>query len=465
MSAYQDFIARKLASIPPTGLAAVPAFNPLTMKGHQRDLTTWALKRGRAAIFADTGLGKMRMELEWARLAGKRSIILAPLAVTKQLVAEARAIGIDAIRACRENSDAGDGINVTNYDRLHKFDTSRFDAVALDESSIIKHHDSKTLGQLMAAFSNTPMRLCATATPSPNDYTELGTHAEFLGVCTQAEMLAEFFCHDGGETQVWRLKGHARREFWRWVSQWGALVRKPSDLGYSDDGYDLPPYKMTHHTIAASADTVKAAGLLFAAPAASLMERRAARKASVNQRVAECAARVNAHPNEPWIVWADLNSESQSLAKMIDGAVEVTGSQDADTKEQLIADFIEGRARVLVSKPSICGFGSNFQHCARMSFVGVTDSWEAFYQAMRRIWRFGQKRLCEFDVYASDVEGSVVANLERKGVDAAKMAEELSRETRAAMRESVTGTVRATNAYAPRSIAFPEWIRTNRTEE
>jgi len=460
--AYSDFIAGKMAAVKPTGLSVVPLLASRHF-GHQRDLIAWALKRGRAAVFADTGLGKMAMELEWCKHAGKRSIILAPLAVTKQIVAEGVALGIEA-RVVREAADVADGINVTNYDRLHRFDTAQFDAVALDESSIIKHHDSKTLGLLMAAFSSTPMRSAWTATPSPNDYTELGTHAEFLGVCTQAEMLAEYFCHDGGETQVWRLKGHARQEFWRWVAQWGALVRKPSDLGYSDDGYSLPPFKLDHHTIAASAETVKKAGLLFAAPAAGLMERRTARKASVDQRVRECAAKVNAHPDEPWIVWCDLNSESAALAKSIDGAVEVTGSQDSETKERLLADFIEGRARVLVSKPSICGFGLNFQRCSRMSFVGVTDSYEAFYQAIRRIWRFGQKRECEIDVYASDVEGSVVANLKRKGVDAAKMADELSRETRAAMREAVSGTVRSTNAYAARTIKFPAWVQT-RTEE
>jgi superfamily II DNA or RNA helicase len=455
---YDQFIAGKLREVESVGLKRLPKLDPRLFE-FQRDLVGWALKRGRAAIFADTGLGKTWMELLWAKHAGRKTLILTPLAVAAQTKAAADYLGIHA-RVCREGDEVSAGVNITNYDRLHKFDPSVFDAVALDESSVIKHHDAKTLGILMDAFGQTPMKLCATATPSPNDYTELGTHAEFLGVCTRAEMLSEFFCHDGGETQVWRLKGHARAEFWRWVAQWGALVRRPSDLGYDDNGYDLPPFRSHHHTIAASAETTRALGLLFAAPAADLMERRNARKASVGQRVTECAARVNAD-DKPWIVWCDLNSESDALAAAIPDAVEVRGSQTVEEKERLLADFAAGRARVLISKPSICGFGLNWQHCSRMAFVGVTDSYEAYYQAVRRIWRFGQTRECEIHIYASEVEGSVIANLERKATDAALMADELSRETRAAMRAAVTGSIRSTNTYAPRRIVIPEWVQSN----
>ncbi len=456
---YEAFVAKKLAAVPASGLTTLPEIDWTAFKPHQRDLTTWALNRGRAAIFADTGLGKARMELMWAKHAGRRSLILAPLAVAAQAKAEADKIGIEA-RVCREDSDVRDGVNITNYDRLHKFNPAQFDAVALDESSIIKHHDAKTFALLKTAFGRTPMRLCATATPSPNDYTELGTTAEFLGVCTQQEMLAEFFCHDGGETQVWRLKGHGRAEFWRWVSQWGALVRKPSDLGYDDTGYNLPPYTLTHHTIAADAATVKNAGLLFAAPASGLMERRQARRASIDQRVRMCAERVNAD-RQPWIVWTDLNDESEALTELIDGAVEVTGSQSPEEKESKLGEFLSGAKRVLVTKGKIAGFGLNLQFCSRMAFVGVTDSYETFYQSIRRIWRFGQTKSCEIHVYASDVEGSVVANLERKAVDATKMADELSRETLTAMRAAVSGSVRSTNTYAPRALYIPSWIQSN----
>lgn len=452
---YEDFVARKLSVVPPTGLATVPELGGYLFP-FQRDLVAWALRRGRAAIFADTGLGKSRMELEWGRHAGRRVLVLAPLSVAHQTQREATKIGVEA-RVCRENADVADGINITNYDRLHKFDASQFDAVVLDESSVLKHHTSKTLSQVLEAFARTPFRLCATATPSPNDYTELGTHAEFLGICTRTEMLAEFFVHDGGDTQTWRLKGHGREAFWRWVASWGALLRKPSDIGYDDAGYDLPPLQTVEHVLAADPETVRASGLLFAAPAGDLTERRNARRASLSGRVAECAALVNAD-DERWIVWCDLNDESDALTKTIRGAVEVKGSQDVDEKERRLADFIDGRSRVLVSKSSIAGFGLNLQFCARMAFVGVNDSWEGFYQSVRRIWRFGQTRECVVHIFASEIEGAVVANLKRKEADAKAMADELSRETSAVVREQVRGSHRHTNTYAPGIIRIPAWL-------
>lgn len=459
MTNYETFVSEKLTRQPPTGLTKVPPLHERLFP-FQRDLVAWALRRGRAAIFADTGLGKSRMQLEWARHAGKRVLVLAPLAVAQQTAREGAIIGVD-VNVCKEDADVRDGVNVTNYDRIHKFDPGRFDAVVLDESSIIKHHTAKTLKQLLDAFAQTPFRLCATATPSPNDYTELGTHAEFLGVCTRTEMLAEYFCHDGGETQTWRLKGHARAMFWRWVATWAALVRTPRDLGYDAAGYDLPKLHTEQHILDADPDTVKAAGLLFAAPASSLTERRDARRASMSRRVEECVAMVNA-TDEPWVVWCDLNAESDALAAGIRGAVEVRGSQTTEEKESLLADFAEGRARVIVSKPSICGFGLNWQHASHMAFVGVTDSYEAYYQAVRRIWRFGQKRECFVHVYASEIEGNVIANLARKASDAEKMAEELTIETREAMRAEVLGgQKRITNTYAPRTIVVPSWIQSN----
>ena len=456
---YQDFVAGKLSRVPPTGLASVPPILS-NLFPFQRDVVTWALKRGRCAIFADTGLGKTRMQLEWAHhvtdYTGRPTLILAPLAVGAQTAREGAAIGVP-VTVCREAGDVADGINITNYDRLHKFDPTAFGAVVLDESSIIKHHTAKTLQTLLDAFGSTPFKLATTATPSPNDYTELGTHAEFLGICTRTEMLAEFFCHDGGETQVWRLKGHARSEFWRWVATWGAMIRKPSDLGYDDAGYDLPPLSVAHHVLAADPETVKASGFLFAQPAGDLTERRTARRASLAARVQECAARVNGD-REPWIVWCDLNDESDALAKAIPDAVEIRGALDVDEKERRIVDFSEGRTRVLISKASMTGFGLNWQHCANMAFVGVTDSWEAYYQAVRRCYRFGQTRPVNVHIYASEVEGSVVDNLKRKEADAKAMAEELTKETREAMRAEILGTVRTTNAYGTRAIRVPSWL-------
>ncbi len=457
---YSEFVNRKLATIPPAGIENASVVND-RLFDFQRDLVAWALRRGRAAIFADTGLGKSSMQLVWANEVASHTqrptLILAPLAVASQTADEAKKCGVEASVA-RDKSDASSPIVITNYDRLHRFDPGAFGAVVLDESSIIKHHDAKTLATLMAAFRDTPFRLCCTATPSPNDYTELGTHAEFLGVCTRAEMLSEFFCHDGGETQKWRLKGHAREAFWKFVSTWAAMVRTPADLGYDASRYVLPPIRVEHHVIEADAESVKSAGLLFAQSAQSLMERRNARRASVESRVARCAEIVNAS-SEPWVVWCDLNAESSALTALIDGAVEVTGSMTTDKKENALESFASGRSRVIVSKPSICGFGLNWQHCARMAFVGVTDSWEAYYQAVRRIYRFGQSRECTVHVFASELEGAVVANLQRKERDAKAMAEELSRETSESVRAEMRGTSRQTNEYSPKKkIHIPSWV-------
>jgi hypothetical protein len=456
---YDDFISTKLVRAPASGIDAPIESEHLF--DFQRDLVRWALRRGRAAIFADTGLGKTRMELTWCDAAsshtGLPSLIFAPLAVAQQTADEGAAIGID-VTVCRDQSNVRHGVNVINYDRRHLIDASAFGAVACDESSILKHHTSKTLAEMIESFGQTPYKLCCTATPSPNDYMELGTHAEFLGICTRAEMLAEFFVHDGGETQKWRLKGHARGAFWRFVASWGALIRSPEDLGYDGSAYILPPITVEHHTIEASADSVRDSGLLFAMPATSLMERRAARRGSMADRVHECAELVNA-TDDAWVVWCDLNDESAALTKLIRGAVEVTGAMTTEEKEAGLERFRTGEARVIVSKPSICGFGLNWQHCHRMAFVGVTDSWEAFHQAKRRIHRFGQKRACDVHVFASQLEGAVVQNLARKERDALAMSEELSREAAESVRESVLGSKRVTNTYnANVRMTVPAWL-------
>ena len=460
---YADFVSMKLSSVPPTGITGDLPPMPAGMFPHQEALTRWAIRRGRAAIFADTGLGKSRMQLAWAdavnRCAGHDVLILAPLAVAAQTVHEGESIGVP-VTLCRDGADVRPGINITNYDRLHRFDCSRFGAVVLDESSIIKHHDAKTLRLLLDAFRSTPFKLCATATPAPNDWTELGTHAEFLGICTRTEMLSEYFVHDGGDTQTWRLKGHARNAFWRWVASWGALVRRPSDLGFDDALYALPPLKVHQHITRTDDHCQQSTGMLFALEANTLSERRTARRTSIEGRVAECAARVNGD-KQPWIVWCDLNAEGDALCEAIPDAVEIRGSDPLELKEKRLHDFAEGRIRALVSKPSICGFGLNWQHCARMAFVGVTDSWEAYYQAVRRCWRFGQSREVHVHIFASDLEGAVFANLQRKERDALAMSDALSAETCESVKSEVFGATRLTNLYTPnRTIAVPAWLQT-----
>lgn len=456
---YEAFVSRKLSSVPPTGMAGGFAL-PDSLFGHQSALTSWALKRGRAAIFADTGLGKTRMELGWgdavAKYTNRPVLILTPLAVAAQTAAEGASIGIP-VTICRDSNDVRPGLNVTNYDRLHKFDCSIFGGVAPDESSIIKHSDTKTFATLTREFRDTPFKLPCTATPAPNDWTELGTHAEFLGICTKAEMLAEFFTHDGGDTSVWRLKGHARQAFWRWVCSWGALIRKPSDLGFDDSAYALPPLMLHEHLVETETSTN---GMLFAMEAQTLSERREARRSSLEERVAECARIVNAEDHEPWVVWCDLNAEGDALTKAIHGAVQIAGADDTETKEERLQAFAAGKFRVLVSKPSICGWGLNWQHSARMAFVGVTDSYEAYYQAVRRCWRFGQKRPVHVHIFASKAEGAVVANLKRKEREAQAMAEALSAETHDAVMAEVQGLTRQTNTYnAAQRVAVPSFLQ------
>ena len=451
---YQSFISDKLRGWQPVGIDVAATGLPLF--DFQEALSRWSLRLGKSAIFADTGLGKTRMQLAWANEVSKIGpvLILAPLAVAEQTVKEGREIGVPVVH-CKEQGDHP--ITITNYERLHRFDPDRFTGIVLDESSIIKHHDTRTFSVLTESFRDTPYKLCATATPAPNDWTELGTHAEFLGICTRSEMLSEFFVHDGGETQVWRLKGHARELFWEWVSSWGALVRSPADLGFDASLYALPKLTVEQHTIHSNQEAPE--GMLFALEAQTLSERRTARRDSVEDRVNRCASLVNKTPG-PWVVWCELNAESEMLTKAIDGAIEVRGSQTVEHKEASLAKFSDGEARVIVTKPSIAGFGLNWQHCSNMAFVGVTDSFESYYQAVRRCWRFGQKSPVDVHIFASELEGAVVSNLQRKERDARAMAESLSALTSEAVRREVLGTSRSTNIYnANQSISIPSFLK------
>lgn len=457
MMAYSEFVDKKLCMVSRDGINE--PLSDYQMFPHQIDLVQWALRRGAAAIFADTGLGKSRMQIAWAdtvrKATGGDLLILAPLAVAEQTVEEAQKVGVTVTHA-REECNIRPGLNITNYDRLHKFDCSRFVGVVLDESSIIKHHTAKTLQTLLDTFRRTPYKLCATATPAPNDWTELGNHAEFLGVCSRTEMLAEYFVHDGGDTQTWRLKGHARQAFWKWVASWGAMVRSPADLGHDASMYELPPLYVHQHTVETEHNPMHG---LFAMEAQTLMERRDARRNSMAERVAACAEMAN-YDNKPWVIWCDLNAEGDALEKAIRGAVQISGADSAEAKEKRLHDFAHGNIRVLVSKPSICGFGLNWQHCRNMAFVGVTDSFEAYYQAVRRCWRFGQKMPVNVHIFSSNQEGAVVQNLKRKEQEAKKMAEAMASETLDAVREQVFGNKRQSNIYAPSNkIIIPSFLK------
>lgn len=456
---YQEFINRKEIIDPPTGFTDVPDL-PAAMFGFQRDITSWALKRGRAALLAGTGLGKSLMELAWAdavhRETGRDILHFAPLAVSAQMAREADKFGIVA-RQAHEQSECLAGDNITNYQKMERFDLSRFGGVILDESSILKSVDGHYRSRLIEECAGIPFRLAATATPAPNDFMELGNHAEFLGVMSYTDMLATFFTHDGGDTQKWRLKGHAEAEFWRWVASWAVMLRKPSDLGYEDGDYVLPPLHQHQHTVGVEYVSSLETGMLFPMEAVTLQQRLVARRQTVDRRVALAATITPA--DRPFVWWCNLNAESAALASAIPDAVELSGADDERTKERKLIDFSEGRIRVLVTKPSIAGFGMNWQHCSDTGFVGLSDSWEQVYQAIRRFWRFGQTKPVHVHFVAAETEGAVVANLRRKEADADRMAKAMVRHMADLSAQAVRGVVRDRPDYAPQQhVIIPSWL-------
>jgi superfamily II DNA or RNA helicase len=465
---YAEFLASKAIAAPPCGIPDPPELSPLLFE-FQRDITRWALRRGRAAIWADCGLGKSWMALEWARVVSETQggpvLILTPLAVAQQFVEEGRKLGIP-VRHIGDRAEHGDGIEVCNYDRIHRLDLGRYVGVVLDESSILKDYAGATRNAIIEGFARTPFRLACTATPAPNDYLELGNHAEFLGVMMRKDMLSTFFINDieGAADTKWRLKGHAQGDFWRWLTSWAVALRSPSDLGYDATGYDLPALKMRHVvTVTDHSEAAKELGTLFVLDAKTLSEQRAARRASLKDRILEAQILVAKEPDESWILWCDLNAESSALAAAIPGAVEVTGSDPPEVKEARMAAFRSGEIKVLVSKPSIAGWGVNWQHCARVIFVGVTHSFEAWYQAIRRTWRFGQRREVHCYVISSDIEGNVLASLARKQADAEKMVAGMVAQMVDLSSVEIRGANRVRTEYdGAGAIKIPAWLQTER---
>lgn len=460
MSEYTDFLKTKEIRYDSCGFEP-ESDNPKLFQW-QSDIVRWALMKGRAAIFADCGLGKTPMQLQWASQVsaheGKPVLICAPLAVAKQTQREGVKFDVP-VTVCRKGEDVRQGVNVTNYEMLEHFDADVFAGVVLDESSILKDASSSTRKMLTEKFRNTPYKLCCTATPSPNDFMELGTHSDFLGVMTQPEMLATFFCHDGGNTSKWRLKGHAEQKFFEWVASWACCITNPSDLGYDGSDFILPELEIKE-IVTKTKDMANREGqyLMFAETALSLNERREARRNSLTDRV-EAAAEIANATDEQVLVWCDLNSESEALAGAIDGAVEVRGSQTPDFKENAMNGFTDGVNRVLVSKPSIAGWGMNWQQCNTMIFVGLSDSFEAYYQAVRRCWRFGQKRPVTVYIIISEAEGCVKQNIERKHADAQRMTKELVKFTKDILSAEIRHTTRMIENYiTTERMDIPAWI-------
>jgi hypothetical protein len=455
---YSEFLNSKAASDIPTGFEPAgiklnrPAFD------FQRDVVNWAVRRGRAALFEDCGLGKTVQQLAWAQEilphAGK-VLILAPLAVADQTIKEGEIIGVDVKRAAGKEDIDGDGIYITNYAKLHRFDPTVFGAVVLDESSILKSYDGATRKLINESFQHCAFKLACTATPAPNDLIELTNHAEFLGVMSGKEIIALYFKQDGNTTHKWRLKGHAEQDFWKWVCSWAVNIRKPSDLGYDDGQFQLPPLHLHEH-IVESGQTMD--GYLFALPASSLCERRDARRASLSERV-ELAAELANSNDEPWVAWCNLNTESQALTKAIKGAVELTGSDTDERKEQVLRGFADGTFRRIVTKPQLSGFGLNWQHCAHELFVGLSDSYEQYYQALRRCYRFGQTREVNAHLVISNLEGAVLNNIKRKDADATRMAEQMVKHMAAISSQEIRGVRRNQASYeAKKQIKIPQWL-------
>lgn len=458
---YEEFLKSKAIIVQPCGFDCTDR-NP-KLFDWQNDVVRWALRKGKAAIFTQCGSGKTFMSLQWAQKVHEHTggpiLILAPLAVTQQTKREGQKCGIE-VNVVRDQSECVNGINVTNYEMLEHFDTSWFVGMVADESSCIKHKEAKTRQILQERFKDTKYKLCCTATPAPNDFMELGTHAEFLGVMKQTEMLATFFVHDGGETQKWRLKGHAEKKFFEWVAGWACCFDRPQDIGYEQDGYDLPELRV-HNIVVNSKKTELADGqtMLFAPVGNTLLERRSARKNSLEDRVAKAAEIANS-TDEQVLVWCDLNAESKALTKAINGAVEVEGSMSIEQKEDGIVGFIDKRYRVLCSKPSIAGFGVNLQQCCKEIFVGLSDSWEMYHQAVRRCWRYGQTRPVDVYLITSDAEGAVLQNIMRKQADAERMTKELVGFTKEFLRSDIRRTKRDADEYkGPDTITIPNWLR------
>lgn len=441
---YDDFVTGKRRAEVATG------HNPSSLNEHlfdfQHAIVTWAVRRGRSAIFADTGLGKTLMQLSWADEVATHSggivLILAPLAVSEQTIEQGFAFGIDVRRVPNGGTPDSPGVWITNYERMDAIDFESLHGLVLDESSILKAHDGKTRQRIIDAAQGIPYRLSCTATPSPNDFDELGNQCEFLGVMTRTEMLATYFVNDTGDTGTWRLKGWGQSRFWEWMGTWAVVLRNPSDIGFDGSRYILPDPQYIEHVV--ETDTT---GDLFAKPALTMLERRQAQRDSIEARCKALADVVNADASEPWLIWCHLNDEAELLQQLIPGSVNVQGSDKPEVKAARMMEFSRGGLRVLISKPKICGFGMNWQHCARMAFVGLDDSFEKFYQAVRRCYRFGQTRGVHVHLFTAENEGQILANLKRKEIQHHEMSANMIEHMKDIMNNELQGQQNIVDEY------------------
>lgn len=458
MSDYLSFLEKKKITPIISGFDIDPDDLNDNLFDFQRACVKWAIKRGRAALFHDTGLGKTIQQSSWADAVVNQThgdvMIFAPLCVASQTIRESEKWGIK-INYARDQTKILPGINISNYEMLEKFDISQFAGVVADESSIIKNRDGKTRNLIIDSVQNVPYRLSCTATPSPNDFMELGNQAEFLGVMKMSEMLATYFINDASDTGTWILKGHGKVKFWEWLATWACCIRTPADLGFDGSRFELPPLNLMP-VVVESASTFG----LFADVAQGLLERNQARRDSIHDRVKACADIVNAS-TESFMVWCHLNDEAKLLCESIPGAVDVSGSDSMESKEKSVLGFVNGDIRVLVSKPKILGAGLNFQHCHNTAFVGLSDSWEQYYQAIRRFYRFGQTQDVNVYLISAESEGAVVENIRRKDLQHQEMASQMVRHMADFMKQEIFGAEMNRDAYdAKTEIKMPEWLFT-----
>lgn len=450
---YADFLASKALTVQPSGVILSGANVHLSRFGFQTELILWALRKGRAALFTATGTGKAGMAIEFARLTGERSLIFTPFGVIDQFTDdEAPKLDVE-VAAVRSQADVVGQISVTNYERLHLFDLSQFGCVVIDESSCLKDHESKRRAELTAACKDVPFRLACTATPSPNDVAELANHAEFLGIMSRTEMLATWFVHD---QHGWRLRGHARESFYRWLASWAMTMKRPSDLGYEDDGYILPPLEI--RPVIVATDWIPP-GQLFPTALKGITDRANVRKATLEDRVKAAVELVRSDPDEPWVLWCGLNAEQDALAAAFgDDCASIDGRTSEAERLRLYGLWRSGERRVLVTKGAVFGWGMNWQHCARTAFVGMSDSYEAYHQIIRRFWRYGQQRPVQVYVVLSEPEEAIYANVKRKEREFEAMTDELIRHVASFEMTELGHIERPSETEHGQPMVLPRWL-------
>ena len=455
---YIDFLANKSIRASERGLKIVPQLAPHLFP-FQAHCVDFLLRAGCGGLFLDTGLGKTECQLEWCRkaieVANRPALILTPLAVAQQTKRRADRWGYEA-RVVRDQSGVGSGINICNYDRIDKLDPAAFGAISLDESSILKSFEGKTTRALTAMFKGARFKLSATATPAPNDHMELGNHSEFLDVMSGQEMLSRFFINDTSTaSQKWRLKGYATTAFWNWMASFARMAEKPSDLGDKDDGFILPPFEVIRHR-ARESRIDRTSDDLFGNPSMSATEIHQLKRQTSEARAETAAAIVGAEKNQSWLVWVDTDYEADAVRRVIPDAVDVRGSQSIDEKEEKLTAFALGKINALIGKPSMLGFGLDWSHCARMVFVGRSFSYETWYQAVRRCWRFGQKNKVIVHLVVAEGEAEIGRVIDRKADDHVGMKKAM----REAMLRASGRSEAVKSAYNPtQTTRIAPWIR------